>query len=117
MLNGSISPTDFGTRIRRAQNDAKLGYNFDNNTANTLTTDALIAYAAGNNGLTFDQRRAVLKLGNFIQTSPGSSLSGTREASFKLGKAFVAIDEAEERENDKQTKVYKTKMRSSIIHG
>ena len=109
VLNGSISPTDFGTRIRRAQNDAKLGYNFDNNTANTLTTDALIAYAAGNNGLTFDQRRAVLKLGNFIQTSPGSSLSGTREASFKLGKAFVAIDEAEERENDKQTKVYKTK--------
>lgn len=109
VLNGSTSPADFGTSIRTAQNDAKLGYNFDNNTANTLTTDALIAYAAGNNSLTFDQRRAVLKLGNFIQTSPGSSLSGTREASFKLGKALVAIDEAEERENDKQTKVYKTK--------
>ena len=109
VLNGSISPTDFGTRIRLAQNDAKLGYNFDNNKANALTTDALIAYSAGNNGLTFKQRRDVLKLGDFIQTSPGSSLSGTREASFKLGKALVAIDEAEERENDKQTKVYKAK--------
>ena len=109
MLNGSISPTDFGTSIRLAQNDAKLGYNFDNNTANALTTDALIAYSAGNNGLTFKQRRDVLKLGDFIQTSPGSSLSGTREASFKLGKALVAIDEAEERETDKETKVYRDK--------
>lgn len=109
VLNGSTSPADFGNSIRLAQNDAKLGYNFDNNTANALTTDALIAYAAGNNGLTFEQRRDVLKLGNFIQTSPGSSLSGTREASFKIGKALVEIDEAEERDKDKQTKVYKAK--------
>jgi hypothetical protein len=107
VLSGSLSAQDFGNSIRASQNDAKLGYNFDNNTANTFTVDALISYSETSEGLTYQQRRDVLKLGNFIQTSPGSNLSGTREAGFKIGKALAAIDAEEERAIDRETKVYR----------
>ena len=109
VLSGNINATDFGSSIRLAQDDAKLGYSFDNNTANSLTTDALIAYSENSTNLTYEQRREVLRLGQFIQTSPGSSLSGTREAGFKIGKALVAIDTEEERAVDRETKVYRDK--------
>ncbi len=108
VLNGITNTENFGKNIRLAQTDAKLGYNFDNNTANSLTTDALITYSQ-DKSLTYAQRRDILKLGSFIQTSPGSSLSGTKEASFKIGKALVAIDDDERQETDRQTKIYKDK--------
>ncbi len=107
-LAGRVSNEDFGNNIRIGQSDAKLGYNFDNNTANTLTVDALISYAKETPDISFAQARGILNLANFIQTSPGSTLSGTKEASFKIGQANAAIDDEEERENDKKTKAYKT---------
>jgi len=107
-LAGRVSNEDFGNNIRIGQSDAKLGYNFDNNKANTLTVDALISYARDTPDISFAQARGILNLANFIQTSPGSTLSGTKEASFKIGQANAAIDDEEERENDKKTKAYKT---------
>ena len=112
VIAGTLDAQGFASHIKMSQNDSKLGYNFSNKTANTVTLDTIIEYATEDPDLDYAERNSVLNLAFGIETTKGSFLGNTQEAQIAIGKARADIEAKEEKRIDDvfQTHTRKTKL-------
>lgn len=106
VVAGTLDAQAFASHIKMSQNDSKLGYNFSNKTANTITLDTIIAYATEDPDLKYSERNAVLNLAYGIETTKGSFLGNTQEAQIAIGKARASIEAKRLKEQDQEYKLY-----------
>jgi len=123
-LAGSITESDFGLATKYAQDDFKIGFEFDNSVTNKQTMQAIVDYATKAPSLTYAQRLGVLNLAYRVETTKGSYLGNTGEAELMLGQARVAIDAQEQKRQDREYQVYnqnktlaKDAVQQTIING
>lgn len=103
---GTLDAQGFVSHIKMSQNDSKLGYNFSNKTANTITLDTIIKYATEDPDLSYAERNSVLNLAFGIETTKGSFLGNTQEAQMAIGKARAKIEDQRLKAQDQEYKLY-----------
>lgn len=117
VIAGTLDAQGFASHIKMSQNDSKLGYNFSNKTANTITLDTIIGYATEDPDLSYAERNSVLNLAFGIETTKGSFLGNTQEGQMAIGKARASIEAKRLKEQDQEYKLYtqtKTLVTDSI---
>lgn len=109
VVAGTLDAQAFASHIKMSQNDSKLGYNFSNKTANTVTLDTIIAYATEDPDLSYSERNSVLNLAYGIETTKGSFLGNTQEAQMAIGKARASIEAKRLKEEDQNYQLFTRK--------
>lgn len=91
-----LSDEDFSIQLKLDEEDSKFVAGLSNNRINELTVDTLVKMSEQEQR-TFQERKEILNLASFVSTREGFSLTDNVDARIKLGKAYTAIDKAEEK--------------------
>lgn len=116
VIAGTLDAQGFASHIKMSQNDSKLGYNFSNKTANTVTLDTIIKYATEDPDLTYTERNSVLNLAFGIETTKGSFLGNTQEGQMAIGKARASIETKRLKEEEQRHKMH-TRTKTLVQDG